>query len=160
MSALLEIENLGKAFIIHSLNKRIQASQDISMTVHNGEFIGIAGKSGSGKSTILKCIYRTYTPSTGAVWYNSARFGRVNIAAAAERQMIYLRRYEIGYVSQFLHVMPRTTAIEIVEEALLAMGHERHYCRAQALKMLAHFELAEELWDSYPHNFSGGENCA
>ncbi|MEG6586454.1 phosphonate C-P lyase system protein PhnL [Dendrosporobacter sp. 1207_IL3150] len=157
MTALLEIENLGKSFTIHSIDKHIHASQQINISLNNGEFVGIVGKSGSGKSTILKCIYRTYSPSNGEIWYNSQKFGRINMAAASERQIIYLRRYEIGYVSQFLSVMPRTTAIEIVEQALLDMGYAKDYCRQQAVKMLTHFELDEELWDSYPTNFSGGE---
>jgi len=157
MTALLKIENLGKSFTIHSLDKSIHASQNISIALNTGEFVGIVGKSGSGKSTILKCIYRTYTPSAGAIWYYSEQFGLINMADATERQIIYLRRYEIGYVSQFLSVMPRTTALQIVEQAVLDMGYEQGFCRQQATKMLAHFELAEELWDSYPNNFSGGE---
>ena len=157
MTALLKIEDLGKSFTIHGLDKHIHASQNINITLHEGEFIGIVGKSGSGKSTILKCIYRTYIPNSGEIWYKSRRFGLIDMAAASERQIIYLRRYEIGYVSQFLSVMPRITAIEIVEQSLVDMGHDKNYCRQQAIKMLTHFELDKELWDSYPTNFSGGE---
>lgn len=157
MTAVLKIEELGKSFTIHSLDKHIAASQKINITVNTGEFVGIVGKSGSGKSTILKCIYRTYLPSKGAVWYSSEKFGLINMATATERQIVYLRRYEIGYVSQFLSVMPRTTALQIVEQALLDMGYDKAYCRREAVKMLTHFELDEALWDSYPNNFSGGE---
>lgn len=157
MTKLLEIKNLGKSFDIYSLNKHIKASQNINISVDKGEFVGIVGKSGSGKSTILKCIYRTYQASSGEVWYESAKFGRVNLTTASEREIIYLRRYEIGYVSQFLHVMPRTTTIEIVEQALLDMGCDKEYSRGQAEKILTHFELDRSLWDAYPTNFSGGE---
>lgn len=157
MTKLLEIKNLGKSFNIYSLDKHIKASQNINISVEKGEFVGIVGKSGSGKSTILKCIYRTYQATSGDIWYDSERFGLINLTRASERQIIYLRRYEIGYVSQFLHVMPRTTTIEIVEQALLDMGCDKEYARGEAEKILKHFELDRALWDTYPTNFSGGE---
>lgn len=157
MTKLLEIKNLGKSFNIYSLDKHIKASQNINISVEKGEFVGIVGKSGSGKSTILKCIYRTYQATSGDIWYDSERFGLINLTRASERQIIYLRRYEIGYVSQFLHVMPRTTTIEIVEQALLDMGCDKEYARGEAEKILTHFELDRALWDTYPTNFSGGE---
>lgn len=157
MTKLLEIKNLGKSFNIYSLDKHIKASQNINISVEKGEFVGIVGKSGSGKSTILKCIYRTYQATSGEIWYDSDKFGLINLTTASERQIIHLRRYEIGYVSQFLHVMPRTTTIEIVEQALLDMGCDKEYAHGEAEKILTHFELDRALWDTYPTNFSGGE---
>ncbi|MGL4346370.1 MAG: phosphonate C-P lyase system protein PhnL [Cellulosilyticaceae bacterium] len=157
MAALLTIKALSKSFTIHSLNKHIRASSGITITLQKGAFIGITGKSGSGKSTILKCLYRTYLPETGEIWYDSQKFGLIDLARASERQMIYLRKYEIGYVSQFLNVMPRTTARQIIEQAVLEMGHDLETSQKEAEKMLSHFELEKTLWDSYPNNFSGGE---
>ena len=157
MENLLKIENLWKTFYLHNIGKHIKASQNISITVKQGEFIGITGRSGSGKSTILKCIYRTYLPEKGDIWYNSKRFGLINLAAISERHIIYLRKYEIGYVSQFLNSMPRTTALEIVEQAVVEMGFSKEIASKEAKEMLSHFELDKELWDSYPNTFSGGE---
>jgi len=71
--------------------------------------------------------------------------------------MIYLRKYEIGYVSQFLSIMPRTTAQELVKQAVLEMGQVETYAEREANNMLEHFELARELWDCHPSTFSGGE---
>jgi alpha-D-ribose 1-methylphosphonate 5-triphosphate synthase subunit PhnL len=153
----LEIEGLSKSFTLHNLNKRIKALDSVSLYLAEGEFVGITGKSGSGKSTILKSIYRTYVIREGNIWYSSKRFGRINLAAASEREMVYLRKREIGYVSQFLSVMPRTTARELVEHAVLEMGGSEETARREATRMLAHFELDEALWDSYPATFSGGE---
>lgn len=154
---LIKIENLCKSFTLHNIGKLINASQNINICVNEGEFIGITGKSGSGKSTILKCIYRTYLPERGSILYNSKKFGIVNISELSEREIIYLRKYEIGYVSQFLSIMPRTTTKEIVEQAVLEMGYSKEYAENEAEKMLVHFELDRELWDSYPNTFSGGE---
>ena len=157
MEEILKIENLSKSFTIHSLGKYIIGSKNISIKLAKGDFIGITGKSGSGKSTILKCVYRTYLPDTGEIWYESKKFGLINLAHASEREIIYLRKHEIGYVSQFLNVMPRTTAKEIIEQAVLEMGHSLEEAKKQSIKMLEHFELDEELWNSFPNNFSGGE---
>ncbi|MDP4177730.1 MAG: ATP-binding cassette domain-containing protein [Bacillota bacterium] len=157
MKDLLRIENLSKSFTIHNIGKHIKASQNINICLKEGEFIGITGRSGSGKSTILKCIYRTYLPEEGSIWYDSKKFGLINISEISERNMIYLRKYEIGYVSQFLNIMPRTTARELVENAVLEMGYDHEYAQKQCEKMLEHFELGSELWDSYPNTFSGGE---
>jgi len=157
MENLLKIENLSKTFTLHNLGKHIISSQNISMDIAQGEFVGITGRSGSGKSTILKCIYRTYLPEAGDMMYHSEKFGWINLAQATEREMIYLRRYEIGYVSQFLNVMPRTTALEIVQHAALEMGVNKEQADAEARKLLSHFNLDPELWDSYPNTFSGGE---
>ncbi len=157
MKNLLNIKNLWKSFTLHNLQKYIKAIQDINILVKEGEFIGITGKSGSGKSTILKCIYRTYLPENGSILYQSDNFGAIDISKATERQMIYLRKHEIGYVSQFLSVMPRTTAKEVVQQAVIEMGYDIDYAQFQAEKMLSHFELDIKLWDSYPNTFSGGE---
>ncbi|KLU60264.1 alpha-D-ribose 1-methylphosphonate 5-triphosphate synthase subunit PhnL [Peptococcaceae bacterium CEB3] len=157
MKEILAIEHLSKSFRIHNLHKHIEALHDINITLREGEFVGITGKSGSGKSTVFKCIYRTYAPEAGAIWYHSQTFGPVDLARAPERQIINLRKREIGYVSQFLNVMPRTTARELVKQAVLEMGREERQAEWEADKMLAHFELDEELRDCYPATFSGGE---
>mgnify|MGYP001424844820 CR=1 FL=1 len=157
MHDILRIENLSKSFYIHHLRQRIEATKNISLHVSEGEFIGITGKSGSGKSTILKSIYRTYLPEEGRIYYHSKAYGVVDLTKAHLRQIIYLRSYEIGYVSQFLRVMPRTTAREIMERALLEMGVPRDEAQREAVRMFEHFGIEKELWDNYPMTFSGGE---
>ncbi|MFA1711995.1 phosphonate C-P lyase system protein PhnL [Peribacillus frigoritolerans] len=157
MENILEINDLSKSFILHNQRKNIHAVSNITITVKKGEFIGITGKSGSGKSTILKSIYGTYRVQEGDIWYDSSRFGAINLAKATEREMIYLRKHEIGYVSQFLNVMPRTTARQLVTGAILEMGQNREMANFETEKILGHFEIGKELWDSYPATFSGGE---
>ncbi|MFJ9500565.1 phosphonate C-P lyase system protein PhnL [Brevibacillus centrosporus] len=157
MEHILTIENMSKSFTLHNLDKHIKAIEQIDIHVKEGEFVGITGKSGSGKSTVLKCIYRTYLPQGGSIWYNSRKYGPIDLVHATEREMIDLRKNEIGYVSQFLHVMPRTTARELVQQALLEMGREHGEAKREAEKILSHFELDPSLWDSYPATFSGGE---
>lgn len=157
MENLLEIRELSKSFTLHNLGKNIHAVSGIDIRLGEGDFVGITGKSGSGKSTILKCIFGTYRLQHGSIWYNSKKFGPLNIAEATNRQMIYLRKHEIGYVSQFLNVMPRTTARQLVMLALIEMGRDQVHAEKETEQILSHFELDPELWDSYPATFSGGE---
>lgn len=154
---LLEIKGLYKNFDLYNLDKEIKGCQNINFSVYEGEFIGITGTSGSGKSTILKCIYRNYLPTEGEILYNSDTYGILDIVKASERQMVKIRRDEIGYVSQFLKVMPRVTAKEFVEEAVLETGGSRELAQEESVKMLKHFKISPQLWDAYPNTFSGGE---
>lgn len=154
---MIQVENLQKEFAIHHLNKKLPAINDISFTVEKGHFLGIVGKSGSGKSTILKSIYGTYLPNGGAIYYDSEAFGKIDLVAATPREMLHLRKYEIGYVSQFLSVMPRTTALELVEQSALETGVSYVEARKEAVETLKHFDLDESLWNNYPNYFSGGE---
>ncbi len=155
--SILEISGLSKEFFIHRQQRRIVSCQSIGLRVGAGEFVGISGRSGAGKSTILKCIHRTYQPSAGRILYESEAFGQVDLAGISDRQMLYLRRNEIGYVSQFLNVMPRTSAKEHVASALLASCASERDASEKAREMLAYFRLPEHLWDIYPNTFSGGE---
>lgn len=154
---ILRINDLAKSFYMHHVEREIKSCQNITFALEKGQFIGIVGPSGAGKSTILKCINRTYLPMHGSIVYSSDAFGRIDLAEASEREMLYLRKYEIGYVSQFLNSMPRTTAKEHVMSALLEVGAGEKEAERDAIEMLSYFRLPEELWDIYPNTFSGGE---
>ena len=154
---ILKIENLTKNFYLHNADKWIHSCQDISFDLEEGTFTGIVGLSGAGKSTILKCINRTYLATEGRLLYQSRAFGPIDLAKATERQILHLRKYELGYVSQFLNVMPRTTAREHVMNAVLETEADVRAAGERAEEMLAYFRLPDDLWDIYPNTFSGGE---
>lgn len=154
---ILEIKNLTKNFYLHGAQKEIKSCRDVNFTLDEGEFVGIVGLSGAGKSTILKCINRSYLTTCGEIIYQSEAFGTIDLTKASEREILYLRKHEIGYVSQFLNVMPRTTAKEHVMSALLEAGEDIASAARKAEEMLAYFRLSEDLWDIYPNTFSGGE---
>jgi alpha-D-ribose 1-methylphosphonate 5-triphosphate synthase subunit PhnL len=154
---ILKIVDLSKDFYLHNPGLLIRSCQGINMALSEGEFIGIVGISGAGKSTILKCINRSYLPNQGEIWYESEAFGRINLATASEREILFLRRNEIGYVTQFLSVMPRTTSKEHVMNALVDMGIDSAAADTQARDMLTYFRLPENLWDIFPTTLSGGE---
>lgn len=157
MEPILTISNLTKEFCLHEQKKKIKSCKNISFTLKRGGFIGIVGTSGAGKSTVLRCIYRTYLATGGSVIYDSLAYGPLDLAAADERRIITLRKAEIGYVSQFLSTLPRTTAKEYVSEAAMEAGFPRDEAEERAAEMLRYFRLREDLWELYPVTFSGGE---
>jgi alpha-D-ribose 1-methylphosphonate 5-triphosphate synthase subunit PhnL len=156
---LLRADHLSKTFNIHILgNKIIEGCDGVSFLVDQGEILGIAGPSGSGKSTILKCIYRTYLPTGGNIWYDSQLYGRVNLATIDDHLIIALRHKEIGYVSQFLKVIPRVSALEIVAEPLLLKnGASPKEAQKKAEALLGRLNISRKLFEAYPSTFSGGE---
>lgn len=157
METILEIKGLSKEFYLHAQNRLIKSCRDISFALNKGGFIGIVGTSGAGKSTVLRCIYRTYLATTGSVIYDSLSYGKLDLIKASERQIIHLRKVEIGYVSQFLSILPRTTAKEHVISGALDAGFSYEESVKKAEEMLGYFRLNENLWDIYPNTFSGGE---
>lgn len=154
---LLSLRGVGKVFTLHALGRTIEGCRDVTFDVQQGEFVGVIGRSGSGKSTVLRLIHRTYLPQTGCILYRSLRHGDVDLARVDERTMLDLRRHEIGYVSQFLHVIPRTTARAVVEGAARAAGIDERQAAQDTERLLEHFELPSRLWDASPLTFSGGE---
>jgi alpha-D-ribose 1-methylphosphonate 5-triphosphate synthase subunit PhnL len=157
MSELLSVCGLSKRFELKDLGTTIAACEDVSFSVGTGEFVGITGRSGSGKSTVLKMIYRAYLPGSGSIVYDSAAFGTVDICALSDRQVIRLRKRELGYVSQFLGSAPRSTARGLVERAVLDAGFGPAEARDRTESMLDHFELAGKIRDVYVGTLSGGE---
>jgi alpha-D-ribose 1-methylphosphonate 5-triphosphate synthase subunit PhnL len=159
MNDLLTVHGLGKRFLLHRRHdaKLLTGCADVSFSLKPGEFMGIAGPSGAGKSTIIKCIYRTYLPSEGEIIYRTKDGRDIDLAAAPEREIISLRRSEISYVSQFLKVIPRVPAVDILAEQLAARGWRPDAARERAREYLQMMNIDESLWDTSPVTFSGGE---
>ena len=157
MEHILEIKNLSKQFFLHEQGREIRSCENISFSLKKGGFVGIVGTSGAGKSTVLRCMYRTYLATTGEVWYDSLSYGKIDLVKASEREIIHLRKAEMGYVSQFLTILPRTTAKQHVINGALDAGFSLTEATEKAEEMLRYFKLSEALWDIYPNTFSGGE---
>jgi alpha-D-ribose 1-methylphosphonate 5-triphosphate synthase subunit PhnL len=136
---------------------RIEAFRDVSFTLAEGQFLGVSGPSGSGKSSLLKCLYRTYLPSTGAIWYTDGKSETRDLAATDEHAILSLRRQEIGYVSQFFPVIPRISALNTIANGMVARGFARPESEERARELLSRLGIPRALWDMFPSTFSGGE---
>ncbi|MCU0561726.1 MAG: ATP-binding cassette domain-containing protein [Desulfobacterales bacterium] len=155
---MLTVEKLEKKFISHVLNgKQITGFAPVCFRVAQGKALGLSGPSGTGKSSVLKCIYRTYAASAGHIQYQSLSGGRVDLAALPDNAVLRLRRSEMGYVTQFLSVLPRVSAVDTVAEPLLCTGVAREHARAQARRLMARLRIDPQLFDAFPCTFSGGE---
>ena len=155
---ILDVQELRKQFVLHmNGGSTIEPLDGISFRVVPGTVFLISGKSGAGKTSILKCIYRTYLTTAGAILYESQVLGRVDLATADEATIRALREQEIGYCSQFLRVLPRVSALDIAAEPMLRRGVAEDEARARAAGWLARLDVAESRWQAYPVTFSGGE---
>ena len=153
-----KIAGLSKEFTLFILGgKKIRALKDIAFDLEEGEIVGLTGKSGSGKSTLMKCIYRTYLPTSGSMIFREADGGEIDLATAAEHDVLALRRSEMTYCSQFLHAIPRVPALEVACEGLLSRKCPREDAFREARVCFERLGLPEELWSAYPSTFSGGE---
>jgi alpha-D-ribose 1-methylphosphonate 5-triphosphate synthase subunit PhnL len=155
---IVEVRRLSKQFDLHILNeKRIQALESIDLDMAEGEIIGLTGKSGSGKSSLMKCLYRTYLSSAGHIFYRTGQGKVIDLASAGDHDIIRLRRTEIRYCSQFLSVIPRVSAVDVVSEPLMPILKDRAFAQDAAKDLLERLGLPKGLWDAYPVTFSGGE---
>src|SRR5690606_24975238 len=107
-------------------------------------------------SSILKMLYGNYAANAGEILVRH-RGGIVDLAAAAPRTVLEIRRETIGYVSQFLRVVPRIGALDIVAEPLVERGVDRGQAVRRAADLLHRLNLPERLWSLPPATFSGGE---
>lgn len=153
---ILDVENYTKFFMIHHLNRQIEAFKDLAFSLDDGQFLLVSGPNGTGKSTLLRCLYRTYMPSSGRAMYQS-HYGPIDLVRAADVDIAELRREELGFVTQFLRPRPRVSAVELVAEPLLAGGMSLAEAEQKASEQLEIFGLKPELWQAYPTTFSGGE---
>lgn len=154
---VLQVEGLTKNFTLHEQNKVLPGAAPIDFTVHTGKLTALAGVSGTGKSSLLKCVYRTYLPQSGAINYCTAQGNWLDLATASEYEILNLRRAEISFVTQFLHFLPRQSTLDVVAKPLFDLGCDREVARDRAASLLQQMKLPERLWKISPATFSGGE---
>ena len=153
----VQVDGVEKSFVLHLQDGiRIPVLNDFTFKVRAGECVALAGVSGAGKSTFLKCLYGNYKPESGDVWIRH-RDGYVNIAKAEPRAILDVRRDSISYVSQFLRVVPRVSARDIVAERLLERGLDWDAATAKATDLLSRLNISAKLHRLPPATFSGGE---
>jgi len=119
---VLEVHGLEKSFTLHTQGGvRLPVLHGVSLVVYPGECIALADPSGAGKSTLLRAIYGNYLAERGRIL---VRHGTtlVDLVGADARTVLAVRRRTVGYVSQFLRVIPRVPALDVVAEPLRALA--------------------------------------
>ena len=155
-AAVLEIRDLAKTFVLHARGAVIPVLEGFSLSVTAGECVALNGPSGAGKSTVLRLIHGNYRAGGGAIRVRHDG-AMVAVTDADPRRVIDIRRRSVGYVSQFLRVIPRVSARDVVAAPLLALGVRAGEAAARAGRLLARLNLPERLWHLPPATFSGGE---
>lgn len=154
---ILKADKLDKHFFLHEQGRSIPSTFQVDLELRPGQLLAITGPSGAGKSSLLKCIWRTYLPTGGHLWLRQADGSIIDLATASEQHMLALRRTELGTVTQFLHCLPRKSALDVVAQPLVDGGVPADAARAKAAQLLARLNVPEHLWAVAPATFSGGE---
>lgn len=150
---MFDLHNLSKTFTLHNQNGAvIEVLRGAELQVAPGECVALTGASGAGKSTLMRMLYGNYRAQSGHIIVDG-----VDIVSAEPRDIIRLRREVLGYVSQFLRVVPRVPTLDVVAEPLLALGTDRPVALARAKALLTQLNIPETLWSLSPTTFSGGE---
>ncbi|QGX86959.1 phosphonate C-P lyase system protein PhnL [Escherichia coli] len=158
---MINVQNVSKTFILHQQNGvRLPVLQRASLTVNAGECVVLHGHSGSGKSTLLRSLYANYLPDEGQIQIKHGDEW-VDLVTAPARKVVEIRKTTIGWVSQFLRVIPRISALEVVMQPLLDGPHvpRGRFSRRSlnAARLLTRLNVPERLWHLAPSTFSGGE---
>ena len=142
---LIEIRDVTKRY-----NNGVTALCDINLNISKGEFVFVIGASGSGKSTVIKLLYRQEKPTRGEVYV-----GGINVAKLRNGRVYKLRR-KLGIVFQDYKLLPKKTVFENVAFALEIYGLKESEVRKRTIKAIEQVGLKDKL-RSYPDELSGGE---
>jgi len=142
---MIELTNIWKR---HSTTEVLRG---LNLKVKEGEFISIRGKSGVGKTSLLKIIGLLDSPDEGEV-----RLLGKNVHGLSENEKSSTRLHHIGFVFQFFNLIPSLTVSENIELPLALAGANKPRRKERALELLKYFDLTS-LAERFPDSLSGGE---
>ena len=159
---ILQLKGVAKRFTLHHQNGvELPVLSRVDLSVQSGECVVLDGPSGMGKSTLLKMVYANYRANEGSIAVRTQSGDVVDVTQATPRALVQLRRETIGYVSQFLRVIPRVSALDVVAEPLSEDAGDDavalEAAREAARQWLTRLRIPERLWHLPPATFSGGE---
>jgi ABC-type glutathione transport system ATPase component len=153
---------MPELLIARNLTKRYGDAtvvDDVSLTLHRGETLGLVGESGSGKSTVARLLLRLVEPTSGSVYFHNPDGTTLNILALPHRELCRLRRrIAIVFQDPYAALNPRLTVEHILSEPF-AIHHERpaEGIPARLHSLLDEVGLPSTALTRYPHEFSGGQ---
>ena len=157
MTIMLQTRSLAKSFTLHLRGGLLmQVLSGVDLDVRAGECVVLSGPSGAGKSTLMRSLYGNYRAESGSILIRH-RGELVDLATADPRTILAVRHETLGYVSQFLRVVPRVPALDVVAEVLLAHAIDQDSARKSAQALLLQLNIPGRLHPIPPATFSGGE---
>jgi alpha-D-ribose 1-methylphosphonate 5-triphosphate synthase subunit PhnL len=161
-STMLHMKGVSKRFTLHHQNgAELRVLQDVDLRLAPGECLVLDGPSGMGKSTLLKLVYANYQATSGQICLRQSDGSKLDVTQANPRALVRMRRDTVGYVSQFLRVIPRVPALDVVAEPLVDDAANDpaalEAAREQARSWLTRLRIPQRLWHLPPATFSGGE---
>jgi alpha-D-ribose 1-methylphosphonate 5-triphosphate synthase subunit PhnL len=154
---VLEAKSLSKGFTLHlQCGVHIPVLSELDLQLRAGECVALSGPSGAGKTTLMRSLYGNYRAGAGRILVRH-RGTMVDLAAADPRTILAIREETLGYVSQFLRVMPRVAAVDLVADILMERGIAVDEARGVAAGLLSRLNIPPRLHALPPATFSGGE---
>ena len=155
--SLIDVRSVSKTFILHNQGGvQLPVLRNASFQVTAGECVVLDGPSGTGKSTLLKMLYGNYRADSGQILVQTAS-GIEDLVAIHPHRMLQIRRDTVGFVSQFLRVIPRVSTWDVVCEPLRRQGADESIVAERARQLLQRLNLPQSLWPLAPATFSCGE---
>ena len=156
---LIDIEHLKvffpikQGFLIDREVARVHAVNDVTLSISEGETVGLVGESGCGKTTMSRAIMRLIDATDGRL-----RFRGDDITRAGRRQLEPLRRQmQMVFQDPFASLNPRKRVVQIIGQPLQLHGTPRDQVEDRVRELLKLVGLAPEHLNRYPHEFSGGQ---
>src|SRR5918998_25226 len=157
--SLIDIEHLKvffpikQGFIVDREVARVHAVNDVTLSVDEGETVGLVGESGCGKTTLSRAIMRLIDATDG-----SLRFRGDDITTAGRRKLEPLRRQmQMVFQDPFASLNPRKRVVQIIGQPLQLHGTPRDKVDGRVRELLTLVGLAPEHINRFPHEFSGGQ---
>ena len=146
---VIEIKDVSKQFVMG--DSIVHALRNVSLTVEQGEYVGILGPSGSGKSTLMNIIGCMDTYDSGEYKLMSIPVAQLN-----DKQQTIIRNRLIGFIFQKYHLVSTYTVLQNVMMPLLARGESYKEAEAKAKEKLAMLEMSDRIYHK-PNELSGGQ---
>ena len=147
MPDIIQLNNVSRVYTMGSVH--VPALQDVTLSIHRGEFIVVLGPSGSGKTTLLNLIGGIDTPTGGEILFEGKKISDLH-----EKNLTLYRRKNIGFVFQFFNLIPTLTAKENV---LLSAELTRTEEAINNVDTILDLVGLSERADHFPSELSGGE---
>jgi len=146
---MIELQHISRFFLVGS--ETVHALDDVTLTIHDGEFVAVMGPSGSGKSTLLHILGLLDRPTAGTYLLDGTDTTSLDANAVAR-----VRGEHVGFIFQTFHLVPRLTALENVELPMLLASRPPSERRARARELLERVGLADRM-EHRPDQLSGGQ---